>query len=337
MIEPSVLLSAFRRLELRAAEAEVPSRALLVESLDHTRAFFAAVDSLGTWSLVVRARGLPRPIPALRLSVLSADYGVTYELQEGVVAESVHVCVIRCVAIDTEVRTVFANVCTALLDRFTAEPDVAEVEAEVSRWVSLFWRLQMPPRATSIGLIGELTLLDSTDRLADWVRAWHLDPADNLDFAFAKPVTSVEVKATAGQQRVHDISIHQAQPLIEKGHVFASVIVELRETGDRVGDVVAELGDRLVGRPEAELFWRALASVCGSSMNEFLDVRYMRESARQSLQFYSPDTIPQPVIQRPLPAGVSGVRFRSDFSSVAPVDRALVLAAPAAATMPQTN
>lgn len=327
-MELGSLLSAFDRLELRAAETEVPSRALLVESLDRGRVFFAAVDSLGAWSLVLRALGVPRPIPALRLSVLSADYGVTYELQEGSVTESVHVCVIRCVAVDPEVRNVFANVCATLLDRFTATPSVAEVEAEVSRWVSLFWRLQMPPRATSIGLIGELTLLDSAECLAEWVRAWHLDPTDNLDFALSEPGTSVEVKATASQQRVHEISVHQVQPLINRAHLFASVIVDLRETGDRVGDVVAELGARLAGQPEAEAFWRALSLVCGSSMNEFLSVRYMRESARQSLQFYAPSAIPQPVIERPFPAGVSGVRFRSDFSSVAPVDGESILGRP---------
>jgi hypothetical protein len=200
------------------------------------------------------------------------------------------------------------------------EPSDADVEAEVSKWVSLFWRLQMPARTSVIGLIGELTLLDRVDDLRAWVRAWHIDPADTLDFAFSQPQLSVEVKATTSQQRAHVLSLHQAAPLVMNNHFFASVIVELRDTGVRVGDVVGELGDRLANQPEADLLWRSVGAVCGASLDEFFDARYMRDAARSSLQFYAADTVPQPSVEYPLPAGVSEIRFRSDFSSVIPAE-----------------
>lgn len=318
------LVAALGRVESRSAEAPPPARALLVESLDPSRTRFAAVDSVGSWTLVVKARKTVRPIPALRLSLLSADYGATYELREGEDAGSLRVCVIRCIAPDAEVRNLFATVCAALLDHLPVDPSDADVEVEVGKWVSLFWRLQMPARSSVVGVIGELTLLDSVDDLAAWVRAWHLDPTDNLDFAFARPQLSVEVKATTSQQRVHELSAHQAAPLVQDNHFFASVIVELRDAGVRIGDVVGDLGDRLAGRPEADLLWRSVAAVCGASLDEFFDVRYMRDAARSSLQFYAAATVPQPSVEYPLPAGVSGLRFRSDFSSAPPVKRSSV-------------
>lgn len=318
--DQSALVSAFRRVEARLSEITPPSDAFLVESLFLSRTLFVAVDADGSWSLVVRTRKSARPVPALRLSLLSADYGATYELREGDDVGSLRVCVIRCIASDPEIRNVFATVCAALLKDLPASPSDTDVDTEVGKWVSLFWRLQTPARTTVIGLIGELTLLDSVEHLADWIRAWHSDPDANLDFAFATPPLSVEVKATSSQQRVHELSIHQALPTVRDNHFFASTIIELRDAGVRLGDVVAELGERLAGRSEANLLWRSLAAVCGASLGEFLDTRYMRDVARRSLRFYVAESVPQPSVEFPLPAGVSGLRFRSDFSSVTPAD-----------------
>ncbi|MFE6996153.1 PD-(D/E)XK motif protein [Microbacterium sp. NPDC057659] len=297
-----------------------------MEPLDPDRTFFAAVDSEYSWTLVVRARESVRPMPALRLSLLSADYGATYELREEGHTNLLRVCTVRCISPDPEVRNLFATVCAALLAQLPTDPSDAEVEKEVGNWVSLFWRLQMPARTTVIGLIGELTLLDSVPHLEKWVRAWHLDPTDNLDFAFMNPRLSVEVKATSSQQRVHDLSIHQAVPLVPDDHFFASVIVELRNSGVRVGDVVGELSSRLAERPEGDLLWRSVAAICGASLDEFFDVRYMRDDARSSLQFYAANTVPRPSIEFPLPSGVSGLHFRSDFSSVLPADATKIIA-----------
>lgn len=319
------LVAAFRRVEARIAEATPPPRVLLVEPLEQSRTLFAAVDAEGSWTLVARALKTARPIPALRLSLLSADYGATYELREEDDVESLRVCVVRCISRDSEVRKLFATVCAALLDHLPADPSDADIAAEVDKWVSLFWRLQMPARTSVIGLIGELTILDKVEHLADWVQAWHFNPNENLDFAFARPHLSVEVKATSSQQRVHEVSIHQAAPPVQEDHFFASVIVELRDSGVRIGEVIGEFGDRLAGRPEADLLWGSVATVCGASLDQFLDVRYMRDVARNSLQFYGADAVPQPSIVLPLPAGVSGLRFRSDFSSVTPADAARLL------------
>lgn len=319
------MVAAFRRAELRMPETTLAPRSLIVEPLAASETMFAAVDSDGFWALVIRARKSGRPVPSLMLSMLAAEYGTRYALHRDADVETLRVCVVRCLSLEPAVRSLFATFCGALINQMSTDPNDSEIEHQVGQWVALFWRLQTPARTTVTGLIGELTLIDSVKHVGDWVRAWHIDASDNLDFAFSTPPLSVEVKATLTQQRVHELSLHQAMPTVPHQHYFASVIVELRQAGVRIGDVVDEIVGKLGGTLEVEFFWRSLASVCGSSLGEFFDVRYMREVARTSLQFYSSGVIPRPVVQSPIPPGVSGIRFRSDFSSVAPTDPAQII------------
>lgn len=51
-----------------------------------------------------------------------------------------------------------------------------------------------------------------------------------------------------------------------------------------------------------------------------------RETSESTLAFYPAEEVPVPVVDLPLPLGVSDLRFRSDFSSVAAVDPAPILA-----------
>lgn len=314
---------AFQRATDRLAETLIENRALVVEPLDVAGRVFAAVDRSGAWALVVRVRKSGSPIPALKLSSLSVDYGASYRLHGTTTVEGLRVAVIRCASDDAAVRVLFATFCVALLDDLRVDPSDLDLEREVGKWLSLFWRLREPARTSVVGLIGELSLLDRVDDLAAWVRAWHRASTDNLDFEFETPKLSVEVKATTSQQRIHEVSVHQLTPVEKHRHYFASVIVELRESGVRLGDLVDELAGKLAATPELPMFWRALIDVCGESLGQYLDERFMRETASTSLTFYHADAVPRPVMELPLPAGVLGVRFRSDFASSDPVPPAV--------------
>lgn len=319
------VLATFEEVEHKQLGTRLPDKSLLVEPLSSSRKWFAAVDSEGSWALVLGSRKSSRRPPALRLSSLQADYGVTYQLHQGANVEVLRVSVIRCISSDSEIRKLFATFCVSVLESVSADAHDIDVEEQVNKWASLFWRLREPARNTVVGLIGELTLLNKVEQTSDWVRAWHSDPGDNLDFAFNSPALSVEVKATSAQQRVHEISIHQVIPTIADNHYFASVIVELRDAGDRVGDIVDGITERLDEASLANKFWKSLGDTCGSSLPEFLNVRYMSKLAGQSLRFYRAEAIPRPELTLPLPPGVSRVRFHSDFSSAEQAEAAPLL------------
>lgn len=65
----------------------------------------------------------------------------------------------------------------------------------------------------------------------------------------------------------------------------------------------------------------------GTQLESVLGCRIAIESSRASLEFYRAESVPVPMVEVPLPVGVSQLRFKSDFSSSTPEDRDALLAA----------
>lgn len=312
---------ALRRLRTRG----VVERGLVVEPIEFHERAFAGVDSGGAQVLVIETKRSAQRVVPVSLHNLTAEYGVSYTLQEAETSRRLDVSVVRCTADDPEVNGLFSTFCQAVLDSISPRPSEKELQDLIDGWVTLFWNLQTPGRTSLVGLIGEITVLDSSTHPDVWIRAWHASPNDNVDYSFSHPLRGVEVKATTGSERVHDVSIHQATPLAGEERLFASVLVELRESGTTLGEVLDEIETRVRGTDELALFRRILLETCGSSYPDFRRARYMRDLSRNSLAFFESSSVPQPQVALPLPAGVSNLRFRSDFSSACPVDRRLVL------------
>lgn len=315
----------FERALARLGAQGVVGRGLVVEAIQsHDRAF-AGVNSEGAQVLAIETELSSKRVVPVVLHNLVVEYGVSYTLQEAVSSRRLRVSVLRCTADDPEVRGLFATFCQAVLDSLPPRPSELALQEQIEGWVELFWNLQLPIRTSLVGLIGEITLLDSVARPDAWIRAWHASPNDNIDYSFSHPLRGVEVKATTGTERVHEISIHQTTPLADEVRLFASVLVELRDSGTPLGEVLDQIEGRVRGPSELALFRRVLLETCGSSYPEYRRARYMRELSLASLAFFEVSSVPQPKVALPLPAGVSNLRFRSDFSSTKPLDRRLVL------------
>lgn len=320
-----LVLSAFERAAERAANAQLLGEALAVEPISPDGAIMAAVDARGTWALAIKSPPSVGHTPAVHLATLSVEYGVRCELDVDGAIESVRASVVRCRTEDESVRTLFATFSTALVDELPADPPELAVAAAIERWVSLFWRLQSPSRTDLTGMIGELMVLELAHDTSTWVSAWHDSPMDNIDFGLAGPRLEVEVKATSGRERVHTLSIHQSNASPGAERYFASLFVELRDTGARVGDLAQGIADRLPEEGTRRRFWKVAADSCGAEFHGYMTARFARETSVESLRFFSAASVPKPVVELPLPVGVSDLKFRSDFSSASPVDSDLIL------------
>jgi len=324
-IDRLALREALERATARVAAEPIATDALAVESLPVGGSVFAAADADGTCCVAIATRSARVRPPALRLETLGAEYGVKYQLRLATSTDDVRVSVVRCYSTDHNVKGLFATFFSAVLESLSDAPDDQELAREIDRWVALFWRLETPARAEIVGLVGELTVLEMAKDTAQWVRGWHTSPRDNVDFGLSSPPMEIEVKATVSQERVHELSIHQAQGRVGAPRYFASVRVELRETGTPIGQVAEEIADRLAGMDELRMFWKALVDVSGSSFGAFMGQRYIRDVSRRTLLFYRAEDVPQPDVAMPLPAGVSRLRFSSDFSSTTPVETGALL------------
>lgn len=312
---------------LQAAEGRadaLATGALAVEPIDSQGIFMAAADREGSWALAIRSRPTRAHVPGVRLAMLSAEYGVRCNLDLAGATGSVRVSLVRCRTNDAALRNLFASFVAALLDELPPDPTEQAIADVIQSWVSLFWRLQSPPRTDVVGLIGELVVLDSAANTALWVAAWHNSPLDAIDFGFTDPRMEIEVKATTGRERIHTLSIHQSNSFGAERY-FASLVVELRDTGASVGDLAQGIADRLAGEDERRQFWTAIADACGEQFGDYLATCFILEVSRNTLAFYPAEDVPAPVVEMPLPVGVSDLRFRSDFSSVTSVDAVPIL------------
>ncbi|MBV9096488.1 MAG: PD-(D/E)XK motif protein [Frankiaceae bacterium] len=317
------VLQAFGVAERRAV-AGVGAGALAVEPLDAEGLFMAAADREGMWALVIKALPTVGRVPAIRLATLSADYGVKCRLDRAGTAESVRVSLVRCQTADDAVRSLFATFATAVINELGPDPTDQAVAGTISRWVSLFWRLQSPPRTDVIGLIGELAVLDTAANTEAWAAAWHTSHFDAIDFGFTDPRLEIEVKATSGRERIHTLSLHQAVQSNSERYL-ASLFVELRDTGVEVGELARGIASRLDADESRRRFWAKIADACGQQLGDYLATRFIRQTSTDSLRFFRVDDVPVPIVQWPLPAGVSGLKFRSDFSSAPAVEPDLIL------------
>lgn len=308
-----------RALELASGRAVgLPPDVFAAEQIAGEVNFLAAVDAEGEWAVVIISQTTDAHVPAVRLATLSADFGVRCRLDSRGVATSARVSIVRCRTDDFEVRRLFSTFVAALIFELSPAPTERSVAEEVSRWAALFWRLQSAARTDVTGLIGELVVLDSGLDTAAWEAAWHSSPMDAIDFGFTNPRMEIEVKATTGRERMHTLALHQAV-VSDSRRYFASVMVEFRDSGQTVGELANAISDRLTNDRDRMNFWGKLADVCGQQIGEFLATRFVRETSSETLEFYRVDDVPAPIVEMPLPAGVSNLRFLSDFSSVLPV------------------
>lgn len=316
------IVDAIAVAEVRAKN--LSATALAVEPIVHDGIFMASVDSEGVWGVAIKSQSAVGHIPAVRLATLSAEYGVRCQLDIGGVTNGVRVSLVRCRTDDAEVKNLFVTFAAALVNELPQVPTEQLVADAVERWVSLFWRLQSVPRTDVIGLIGELIVLDSGGNTPAWAAAWHNSPVDAIDFGFTDPRLEIEVKATTGRERVHTVAVHQSNALNAERY-FASMMVELRDTGKTVGDLAQGIADRLDDEQGRRRFWTTIADACGHQLGDYLATRFIRETSTSTLAFYPAEGIPAPVVELPLPIGVSDLRFRSDFSSAKPANSAPIL------------
>jgi hypothetical protein len=163
------------------------------------------------------------------------------------------------------------------------------------------------------GLWAELLLIrNASDPLAV-AAAWHSTPNERVDFVNGRQ--RIEAKSSSTRQRVHHFSLAQLMPPASARLIVASLFIERTGGGVSLRRLVDEIRQKLVG--DAELLARfdaAFYSTLGEGWSEALEEAFDLELASESLQFFDARDIPK--VDRPLPSGVSDVRFNSDLSSM---------------------
>jgi hypothetical protein len=107
--------------------------------------------------------------------------------------------------------------------------------------------------------------------------------------------------------------------------LLASVFVEASGGGLSVQELIRAIEGRLQGRQDLILkVQQSVAKTLGDALPSALSSRFDDRLARASMRFYDMASIP--AVRGSLPSEVSQVHFRSDLSSVSPLERGQVTA-----------
>jgi hypothetical protein len=268
----------------------------------------------GEPALLLAARGqdeIVRPLP-IQLEHVSVQHQVICNVRgAGEIVQQTCVTVVQFSGGNTHLRRYFLRVCGSLLQAVGQEPTAVEVKAAVTGLVELFRAILRPGRKTVQGLWAELFVLASATDPVALVKAWHTSPEERYDFHGGQE--RIEVKSALGRVRRHRFSLEQLQPPAGTDLTIASILLEHSPGGAPLGDLLDTIRARLFTAPALQsAVDRTVAETLGDSLQRALDVRFDRELAIDTLQFFSHLDVPR--IDSALPSYVSDVSFTADLS-----------------------
>lgn len=278
-------------------------------------AFLVARSARGNPALLVRT-GAATIMP-VRLSGIEAHFGVACQVQRGSATKTERLSFVECLTVDPDQVSLFAACMDILIGLLGASPTAPELAAAVARLVTMFQALATPPQRDVTGVIGELCVILAARDCGSAVRAWHAVPVERYDFVAAD--LRMDAKATAGRNRVHRLTVDQANPPPGTIGILASVLVRRAGGGVAVSELIERIERRLSGDFDARLMLQeGLVGILGSGLQSALNVSFDLDEALSSIRLYRLDEMP--AIRPPLPSGVFDVSFSADLDECAAVD-----------------
>ena len=302
-------------------------RTLVLPAPDPDRASYAAIpipgsphrlakDSAGAPCLLVVQRSDERSAPPIVLENLTVRYDVECKVRRPNGAhEEGRFTILSCATTDPSLFPHFLTVLSPLVASLGPTPTGAAVRRMISSLVELFRAIAAPGKKVIQGLWAELFLIRNAQDCSAMARAWHRSAGERFDFAAGSQ--RLEVKSSSSRHRQHQFSLHQLKPPQGTQLVVGSLFVERSGGGLTLGRIFRDIRG---GLPDAEAiaaFDATFYSSLGSAFSTAMSESYDEELARESVRYYSAESIP--TLTQPIPSSISDVRFAADLSSVAPL------------------
>ena len=293
-------------LQPETREAERPIYAVVPLSDVHTYFLGRNHDSCACLLVATSNPARPKQAP-IRLEQLDVQFDLRCHVRFDEFEREGVFTVICCRSTDAQLTRYFLSVCETIMRVLGQSPTTAELSTVVHRFAAMFQRLRKPPSRSVSGLFGELYLIRRSRTPARTLRAWRTD--DSARFDFADGDVRLDVKATAGRNRVHTFSYDQCNPPLHAIGVVASLFIERVASGTTLQALIDRIQDHLEGQGDLTLkLHEVVVATLGDSLTEALSWAFDERLAHSSLSFY--DLREVPAIRDALPPGVSDVHFR---------------------------
>ncbi len=253
-----------------------------------------------------------------RLKYIQFEPKVDCKISEGDNASFQQFSLITFASSDKVLQEYFLQISAIFIKSIQSKETYREAVETLNRYIEIFRTLSEPPTNTVLGLWAEVFLIENSSNPKILLSYWHNSPEEKFDFNAGEE--KIEVKSTSGFERIHEFSSEQLNPIPNTQVLVASIITRQTHLGKTIQELIQSITSRIHDNNElAEKLNSVVSKTLGSSLEQSIKIKFDYQAAKSSLRFYKHQDISR-VEGIYIPTEVSGVRYKSDLSSIKPVD-----------------
>ena len=214
-------------------------------------------------------------------------------------------------------QSYFLGIVQSLLNSLSTKPSQKEVFETFKNFVEVFRSLSDTPTKTVQGLWAELLLIENSKDPLILLNYWHNIPEEKFDFN--ADTEKVEVKSSSSLERVHIFTAEQLNPTNDSQILIASIFTKQVSNGQNILDLINKICSRITDNTLTDKLYKVVSKTLGNTFEQTTRIKYDYDLAKNSLQFYKHQDISK-VERINIPDRVSEVKFKSDLTSVTPIN-----------------
>jgi len=223
---------------------------------------------------------------------------------------------------DKDLQEYFFQISETLITSLKDDPAPSRIIESLNKFIEIFRALTDTPTKTIQGLWAELFLIENSTDPEILLSFWHNSPEAKFDFDAGKE--KIEVKSTSGLERIHEFSSEQLNPPLDSQVLVASLFTSQTKSGISIQDLMQNIASRIQDNNDLlEKMNMMVSKTLGNSLEQSIKIRFDYDVSKSSLRFYRHQDI-RKVETIYIPAEVSGVRYRSDLSSINSVEMSAI-------------
>lgn len=282
--------------------------------------FRIAIDVEGNPVLLLSVANAVKNIALknFRLKYLQLEQNLECKISENGKSSFQTFTVITFTSADRNLQEYFLRISETLVKTLSNKPTQQQVIESLNKFVEVFRALTDTPTNTVHGLWTELFLIENSTNPKTLLNYWHNIPEEKFDFNSGEE--KIEVKSNSNFERLHTFSSEQLNPPTGTQVLIASIFIRQNNAGQSIQQLVDSIATKV--QHDIDLADKLNNIVCktlGNSLEQSIRIKFDYNLAKDSLQFYNHLDISK-IEEVNIPNEVSEVRYKSDLSSLSPID-----------------
>jgi hypothetical protein len=253
-----------------------------------------------------------------RLKYLQLEQNVECKISENGKNSFKTFTVVTFTSTDRNLQEYFLRISETLVKTLSSKLTQHQVIESLNKFVEVFRALTDTPTNTVHGLWTELFLIENSTNPKTLLYYWHNLPEEKFDFNSGEE--KIEVKSNSSFERIHTFSSEQLNAPTGTQVLIGSIFIRQNNSGQSIQQLVDSIASKVQHDIDlADKLNNIICKTLGNSLEQSIRIKFDYNLAKDSLQFYNHLDISK-IEEVNIPNEVSEVRFRSDLSSLSPID-----------------